>query len=177
MGKGQDLYKKAKTMIPGGTSLLSKRPEMFLPENWPSYFSKSKGCKVWDLDGREYTDCCIMGIGTNTLGYGNEAVDEAVSKVIRDGNMSTFIGRFIPGIRQLISIPAGLSRMHFGAFLFYTFIGAFAWNCVLALLGYIANGQMDMIKEYSHELSVAILVLLVLIVLFYVGRKLINHKA
>ena len=90
MGKGQDLYKKAKTMIPGGTSLLSKRPEMFLPENWPSYFSKSKGCKVWDLDGREYTDCCIMGIGTNTLGYGNEAVDEAVSKVIRDGNMSTF---------------------------------------------------------------------------------------
>lgn len=90
MGKGQELYKKAKTLIPGGTSLLSKRPEMFLPENWPSYFSKSKGCRVWDLDGREYIDCSIMGIGTNTLGYGNEAVDEAVLRVIRDGNMSTF---------------------------------------------------------------------------------------
>lgn len=90
MGKGQELYKKAKTLIPGGTSLLSKRPEMFLPENWPSYFSKSKGCRVWDLDGREYIDCSIMGIGTNTLGYGNEAVDEAVLGVIRDGNMSTF---------------------------------------------------------------------------------------
>ena len=54
MGKGQDLYKKAKTLIPGGTSLLSKRPEQLLPENWPAYYSKSKGCKVWDLDGREY---------------------------------------------------------------------------------------------------------------------------
>jgi glutamate-1-semialdehyde 2,1-aminomutase len=90
MGKGQELYKKAKTVIPGGTSLLSKRPEMFLPDNWPSYYSKSKGCQVWDMDGREYIDCSIMGIGTNTLGYGNEAVDEAVLRVIRDGNMSTF---------------------------------------------------------------------------------------
>lgn len=90
MGKGQDLYSKAKTLIPGGTMLLSKRPEMFLPDQWPSYFSKAKGCKVWDLDGKEYTDVSIMGIGTNTLGYGNEEVDEAVMKVIRDGNMSTF---------------------------------------------------------------------------------------
>ena len=43
MGKGQELYKKAKTLIPGGTSLLSKRPEQLLPENWPAYYSKSKG--------------------------------------------------------------------------------------------------------------------------------------
>ncbi|MCQ2167254.1 MAG: aminotransferase class III-fold pyridoxal phosphate-dependent enzyme [Bacteroidales bacterium] len=90
MGKGQELYKKAKTLIPGGTMLLSKRPEMFLPEGWPSYYSKAKGCRVWDLDGREYIDCSIMGIGTNTLGYGREEVDEAVRKVITDGNMSTF---------------------------------------------------------------------------------------
>ncbi|MCQ2074019.1 MAG: aminotransferase class III-fold pyridoxal phosphate-dependent enzyme [Bacteroidaceae bacterium] len=90
MGKGQELYKRAKQLIPGGNMLLSKRPEMFLPEQWPAYFSRSKGCKVWDLDGKEYIDCCIMGIGTNTLGYGREEVDEAVAKVIRDGNMSTF---------------------------------------------------------------------------------------
>ena len=61
-----ELYKKAKTLIPGGTMLLSKRPEMFLPDLWPSYFSKSKGCKVWDLDDKELIDMCIMGIGTNT---------------------------------------------------------------------------------------------------------------
>ena len=55
-GKGQMLYKKAKTLIPGGTQLLSKRPEMFLPEYWPAYYSKAKGCKIWDLDGNEYID-------------------------------------------------------------------------------------------------------------------------
>ena len=90
MGKGQELYKKAKTLIPGGTSLLSKRPEQLLPENWPAYYSKSKGCHVWDLDGREYIDCGLMGVGTNTLGYAREEVDEAVMKVVRDGNLTTF---------------------------------------------------------------------------------------
>lgn len=89
MGKGQELYKKAKTMIPGGTSLLSKRPEQLLPENWPSYYSKSKGCEVWDLDGNHYFDCGMMGVGTNTLGYSNDVVNEAVMKVVRDGNMTT----------------------------------------------------------------------------------------
>jgi glutamate-1-semialdehyde 2,1-aminomutase len=69
--------------------LLSKRAEMFLPEQWPAYFSKAKGCKVWDLDGREYVDMCIMGIGTNTLGYGHPEVDDAVRRVIDAGNMST----------------------------------------------------------------------------------------
>lgn len=89
MGKGQNLYKKAKKIIPGGTMLLSKRPEMFLPELWPSYFSKAKGCSVWDLEGNELIDMSIMGIGTNTLGYGNDSVDEAVSNVVKNGNMST----------------------------------------------------------------------------------------
>lgn len=89
MGKGQELYKKAKTLIPGGTMLLSKRPEMFLPDLWPSYFSKAKGCRIWDLDGKELIDMSIMGIGTNTLGYGNEEVDAAVLETVKNGNMST----------------------------------------------------------------------------------------
>jgi glutamate-1-semialdehyde aminotransferase len=89
MGKGQELYKKAKTLIPGGTMLLSKRPEMFLPDQWPSYFSKAKGCKVWDLDGKELIDMSIMGIGTNTLGYGNDEIDAAVMETVKKGNMST----------------------------------------------------------------------------------------
>ncbi len=86
---GQKLYEKAKSLIPGGTMLLSKRPEMFLPDNWPSYFSKSKGNKVWDLDGNQFTDMSIMGIGTNTLGYGHDEVDAAVMQTIKNGNMST----------------------------------------------------------------------------------------
>ena len=90
MGTGQKLWKRAKQVIPGGNMLLSKRAEMFLPEQWPAYFSKAKGCKVWDLDGNEYTDMFIMGIGTNILGYGNQEVDDAVRKTIDAGNMSTF---------------------------------------------------------------------------------------
>ncbi len=90
MGKGQELYEKAKKIIPGGTMLLSKRPEMFLPNQWPSYYEEAKGCKIIDLDGKEYIDMSIMGIGTNTLGYGNEKVDKAVTEVVRKGNMSTF---------------------------------------------------------------------------------------
>jgi len=89
MGKGQKLYEKGKKLIPGGTMLLSKRPEMFLPNKWPSYFSKAKGCEVWDLDKKRYFDMTIMGIGTNSLGYGNYEIDNAVRKTISKGNMST----------------------------------------------------------------------------------------
>ena len=90
IGSGQKLWKRAKQLIPGGNMLLSKRAEMFLPDQWPAYFSKAKGCKVWDLDGREYIDMSIMGIGTNILGYGHPEVDEAVRKTVDAGNMSTF---------------------------------------------------------------------------------------
>lgn len=79
------------------------------------------------------------------------------------GKISTFVGRLIPAIRQLISIPAGLAKMPFGQFLLYTFLGAFLWNTVLAVLGYVAHGQADLINEYSHELSI------VLIALFGIG--------
>lgn len=90
MGAGQKLWKRAKAVIPGGNMLLSKRPEMFLPEQWPAYFSKAKGCQVWDIDGKQYTDMSIMGIGTNILGYGDEEVDAAVRQTVDAGNMSTF---------------------------------------------------------------------------------------
>lgn len=90
MGTGQKLWKRAKAVIPGGNMLLSKRAEMFLPEQWPAYFSKAKGCQVWDMDGKQYTDMSIMGIGTNILGYGHPEVDAAVRHTVDAGNMSTF---------------------------------------------------------------------------------------
>ena len=89
MSKGQKLYKRAKEIIPGGNMLLSKRPEMFLPEVWPSYFSKSKGCNVWDLDNKKYIDMSLMGVGTNILGYGHDEVDQTVLETVSKGNMST----------------------------------------------------------------------------------------
>lgn len=90
MGTGQKLWKRAKQIIPGGNMLLSKRSEMFLPDRWPAYFSKAKGCNVWDLDGNKYIDMSIMGIGTNILGYGHPEVDAAVQKTVGAGNMSSF---------------------------------------------------------------------------------------
>ncbi|OGN96879.1 MAG: aminotransferase class III [Chloroflexi bacterium RBG_13_51_36] len=88
-GKGQSLYKKAKRLIPGGTQLLSKRPEFFLPDQWPSYYSKAQGVEVWDLDNRKYVDMCYMGIGGCILGYADPDVDAAVKTAIDAGSMST----------------------------------------------------------------------------------------
>ena len=86
---GQELYKKAKSLIPGGTQLLSKRPEMFLPDHWPSYFKKAKGAEVWDLDGNKYIDMSFNGIGACILGAADDDVDNAVRSAIENGTMST----------------------------------------------------------------------------------------
>jgi membrane protein DedA with SNARE-associated domain len=104
-----------------------------------------------------------------------EKVKKAEDYFNEHGKVSTFVGRLIPGIRQLISIPAGLCKMHFGWFLFYTFLGAGVWNAVLALLGYVAHGQMDLIHTYSHELSIAIMALLALVTVYFSTKVIIKR--
>lgn len=89
MGTGQQLYIKAKKRIPGGTQLLSKRPEIFLPDQWPSYFSKAKGVEVWDLDGNRFIDMSHNSVGACILGAGDPDVDMAVKNAIEAGTMST----------------------------------------------------------------------------------------
>lgn len=89
MGISQELYEKAKKIIPGGTQLLSKRPEMHLPGAWPAYYQSAKGCHVTDLDGNVYCDMSFMGIGANVLGYCDEDVDKAVLDVVTQGSMCT----------------------------------------------------------------------------------------
>lgn len=106
----------------------------------------------------------------------SEKVKKAEDYFNEHGNISTFIGRLITVIRQLISIPAGLCKMHFGWFLFYTFLGAGIWNVVLALLGYIAHGQMDIIHEYSHELSIGGIALVGIILLYFIAKAIIKRK-
>lgn len=92
------------------------------------------------------------------------------------GKISTFIGRFIPAVRQLISIPAGLAKMPFGQFLLFTFLGAFIWNIILAVLGYVAHGQADLINEYSHELSIVLIALFGIGVLYIVVKQIIKAR-
>ena len=87
--KGMDLWNKAKQIIPGGSQLLSKRAEMFLPDLWPSYYKKAKGVEVWDLDDNRYVDMSIMGVGTCILGYADDDVDRAVKEVVDKGSMCT----------------------------------------------------------------------------------------
>ena len=87
--KGQELWKKAKKVIPGGNMLISKNPERYLPNYWPTYFKSAKGCKIKDYDGNTFLDISLMGVGTNVLGYGNSEVDAAVKSVIKNGNMSS----------------------------------------------------------------------------------------
>lgn len=86
---GAKLWNRAKKLIPGGTQLLSKRSEQFLPDQWPSYFKKAKGVDIWDLDNNHYVDMSIMGVGSCVLGYADDDVDEEVKKVIDVGSMST----------------------------------------------------------------------------------------
>ena len=89
MTKTQKLWKRAKSIIPGGNMILSKRPELFHPVLWPAYFNKAKGCEIWDLDGKKYTDISLMGVGSNILGYANSEVDNAVKAAISKSNITS----------------------------------------------------------------------------------------
>ena len=85
---GISLYNFAKTIIPGGTTLFSKRSELHLPNKWPAYFSKAKKIYVWGINGEKYLDM-FCAVGTSVLGYSNDQVNKSVSKVIKKGNMTT----------------------------------------------------------------------------------------
>jgi glutamate-1-semialdehyde aminotransferase len=90
-GKSQSLYVEAKKVIPGGGQLLSKRPELFLPDYMPAYYSKAKGCYIWDLDGNKLLDISTMGIGSCIIGYADDDINAAVSECIANGSMSSLM--------------------------------------------------------------------------------------
>ena len=106
LNTGQKMWKRAKNIIPGGTMLFSKNPDLFLPKFWPAYFEKTKGCNIWDLEGKKFLDLSLMGVGTNILGYSRKEVDDAVRKVIDKGNMSTL------NSKEEILLAEKLVQMH-----------------------------------------------------------------
>ncbi len=104
---------------------------------------------------------------------------ERAEKYFNDhGVLSTLVGRLIPVVRQLISIPAGLSKMNIGTFALYTTLGAFIWNCVLALLGYLAHlaGDISVVEKYSSEISYVIIGIVVLVALYFIVRYFIKKN-
>ena len=125
---GIKLWNRAKISIPGGNNLLTKRPERYAPDLWPTYFSKAKGCNIWDLDDNLYVDIAQMGVGTAILGYSHDEIDSAVK--ILDKNKSDFALlhctstypcplneinlSMIPILRERYSVPVGYSGHEIG---------------------------------------------------------------
>ena len=113
--KGQSFWKIAKNILPPGSMLLSKNPDLFLKNKSPAYFKKAKGCHIWDLEKKKYIDFCYMGVGTNILGYSNENVNKAVKKVINDGNCSTLNGtEDIELAKKILEIHPWFEAVRFG---------------------------------------------------------------
>ncbi len=100
-------------------------------------------------------------------------VEHAEAYFILNGRISTFVGRLIPGIRHLISIPAGIAKMNVGQFVLFTALGSAIWHIILAILSYSLYSQQELLKKYMSELSYFLLVagLLFVIYLALAGKK------
>jgi membrane protein DedA with SNARE-associated domain len=99
----------------------------------------------------------------------NEKRIDAMDNFFRKhGEITTFVGRLIPAVRQLISLPAGLARMNFGKFIAYTFLGALIWVGILAYIGRLVGSNAELVKEYSQKAGLAILPIAVLLIAAYI---------
>ena len=111
---GVKFWNRANKFILNGNNFFSKRPDLYEPDLWPTYFSKAKGCHIWDLEGNKFLDATYMGIGTNVLGYSNKIIDDYVISQIRKGNMSTLNSHLeIDLAQQLLSLDKKFSKVKF----------------------------------------------------------------
>ena len=109
--KSLALWKKANLVIPTGNSFLSKNKSRHPSKLWPIYFDKSKGCEIWDYDGKKYYDFSFMGVGTNILGYSNPKIDNQLFKILKKGNMTTLNCPEEPKFAREILKPHSWAKM------------------------------------------------------------------
>jgi membrane protein DedA with SNARE-associated domain len=112
----------------------------------------------------------------NLLMINQHSVEKSEEYFRKYGNMSTFIGRLVPAVRQLISIPAGLSKMNLKSFILYTTLGAGIWNIILALLGYFFYTQKELLEKYYHELTITFLIAGFLFVCYILLKVFVFNK-
>jgi len=166
--KTQALYQKAKSLIPGGTQLLSKRPELYAPDQWPAYYREARGCEVVDLDGRRYLDMASMGIGACLLGFNDPEVTAAVIERVQAGSMSTLnapeevelaelLLKLHPwaervrygrsgGEAMAIAVRIARSRTDRSAI---AFCGYHGWHDWYLAANRAAGGEVDQLKDYA----------------------------
>lgn len=131
----------------------------------------------------------VYAFANSKLGHlcllSKEKVEEAEAFFDRHGVASTFFGRLVPAVRQLISIPAGLAKMSFGKFILFTTLGAGAWNCVLAAIGYVISKTTnlnstqaiaDLATKYSHKIGYAILIIVVAVLAVLIVKHVCKKK-
>ena len=112
--KGYKIWKDSLRIIDGGTMLYSKNPDRFLPKYWPSYYSKARGCYIWDLNNKRYIDFSVMSVGTNILGYANKEVNNCVIKQIKKSNISTLNSIYeIELAKELLKIDKWADKVRF----------------------------------------------------------------
>jgi len=106
----------------------------------------------------------------------NEKLEKLERFFIDYGNISTFVGRLIPGVRQYISFPAGLAKMNKITFSIYTMLGATIWSVILVALGYFLGDNQELIHQYLEEITIAILILAIIAIFVYIKLKIINTR-
>jgi membrane protein DedA with SNARE-associated domain len=116
---------------------------------------------------RKYGRAGVLRFGKYFF-FNEEKLEKMERFFVKHGSFSTFVARLIPGVRQLVSLPAGLSRMNLGKFSLHTTLGAGLWVTVLALLGYFIGGNEALIKEYLHQIVLGILTTIVFASMVYV---------
>lgn len=105
-----------------------------------------------------------------------EHMEKAESFFIKYGKSSTFIGRLVPGVRHLISIPAGVAQMNLPDFIFYTAVGSAIWNSILAALGYFLYTQQELLKRYYKDISIFFLVLFLIFAFYLIYKYFFKKK-